>query len=83
MLSFEIPIKWTILQRFWRKFSKNSNLLKIFLRVYLSHPIPTFFIRFNQTVIPIFFLYFAIAFLLESCVFSIPLCLYSYDSNGR
>ena len=48
-----------------------------FIWVYLSHPVPVFFLWSNQTVIPVFFLYFPIlcftlAFLSESCIFSIP-----------
>ena len=46
--------------------------------VYLSHPIPMFFLRSNQTTIHLFFLcfailYFTLQFLSESCIFSIPL----------
>ncbi len=77
--SYEIPMEWHIACGFWRKFSKSSNLLENFLWVYLSHPIPAFFLRSNQMTIPVFFLWFAILcftlqFLSESCVFLIPLC---------
>ena len=58
--SYEIPIEWHIVSGFWRKLSKRSNLLENFLWVYISHPIPVFFLRSNQTIIPVFFLYFAI-----------------------
>ncbi len=80
-------MEWYIASGFWRKFSKSSNLLKNSLWVYLSHPIPAFFLRSNQTTIPIFFLCFAILcfilqFLSESYVFSIPPFFQPCDSKG-
>ncbi len=85
--SYEIPMKWHIVCGFWRKFSKSSNLLENFLWVYLSHLIPVFFLRSNQTTIPMVFLCFAILcftlqFLSESCVFPIPLFFLPCDSKG-
>ena len=85
--SYEIPMKWHIACGFWRKFSKSSNLKENFLWVYLSCPIPTFFLRFNQTTIPMFFLYFAILYFIlqilsESCVFHIPPFFLPCDSKG-
>ncbi len=70
-------MEWHIACVFWRKYSKSSNLLENFLRVYLSHPIPVFFLRSNQTTIPVFFLcfailYFTLQFPSESCAFPIP-----------
>ncbi len=53
--SYEIPMEWHIVCIFWRKLSKRSNLLENFLWVYLSHPIPVFFLWSNQTIIPVFF----------------------------
>lgn len=51
----------------------------------LSHPIPVFFLRPNQTVIPVFFfiiICFVFIFLLESRVFSIPLVFISAIHKG-
>jgi hypothetical protein len=63
------------------------NLLLTFLWIYLSHLIPGFFLWFNQTVIPVFFLCFAIlcfklTFLSKSYIFTISTYSQSYDSKG-
>ncbi len=51
-------MEWHIACKFWRKFSKSSNLLENFLLVYLSHPIPVFFPAFQSNdhscVFPVF-----------------------------
>ncbi len=86
--SYKIPMEWLVTYRFWRKLSKRSNLLVKILWVYLSHPIPVFFLWSNQMIIPVFFLCFAIlcftlTFLSESYVFPIPPFFHSYDSKGH
>ena len=60
-------------------------LMKIFLRVFISPLIPTFFLRSNQTVISVFFLCFAIlcftlVLISKSYVFSVPTFSQSYQN---
>lgn len=76
---YEIPMKWLITYRFFKKLSKSFNLLKFSLS--LSFPIPVFFVWSNQTAIIVFF------FLFYTCIpikilYFFSVLFFSHDSNG-
>lgn len=74
-MNYIISLK-LVLRSFWRKVSKLSNLLRIFLWFCLSNPILVFLLLSNKTVSFTFFLCFANFFTLT---FRLNLCFfYSY-----
>ena len=82
------PLKFLWNGQFYRDFGGNlTRASTSFLWVYLSYLIPVFFLRFNQTVIHVFFLHFTIlcftlTFLSKSYIFSIPTFSQSCNSKG-